>query len=201
VWWSPGLGRITPPRPRQKPQRRRFASGEYRLEGRWQSGPRPRVRAEGRCGGGTWPPATPSARRSRPARVRHGRGGVQPQWQAAGQRLRRRHGAAVEPGHWPPRRQHARCARCGRRWPGRSQVTARPAAALLSHADLGPPWPVGIPSPGLPVPSALCGVLDVVFPPSRGMPLPCADVILGVGGRETAGAPGPGPSGARRCRR
>ena len=33
------------------------------------------------------------------------RGGVQPRWHAAGQRHRRRHGAAVEPGHRPPRRR------------------------------------------------------------------------------------------------
>ena len=33
------------------------------------------------------------------------RGGVQPRRQAAGQRRRRRHGAAVEPGHRPPRRR------------------------------------------------------------------------------------------------
>ena len=40
-------------------------------------------------------------------RERRERGGVQPRRQAAGQRRRRRHGAAVEPGHRPPRRRAA----------------------------------------------------------------------------------------------
>ena len=41
--------------------------------------------------------------RAAPARGRRVRGGVQPGRQAAGQRRRRRHGAAVEPGHRPAR--------------------------------------------------------------------------------------------------
>ena len=45
------------------------------------------------------------------------RGGVQPRWQAAGQRRRRRHGAAVGSGHRPARRRAAadRLWRCWRR--------------------------------------------------------------------------------------
>ena len=57
-----------------------------------------------------WNPATgrpvgdPPRQRPDHRPVRRARGGVQPRRQAAGQRRRRRHGAAVEPGHRPPRR-------------------------------------------------------------------------------------------------
>ena len=76
----------------------------------WRSAPMascwPARTAMARCGCGTRPPATPSARPSTPpAPVRRVRGGVQPRWQAAGQRRRRWHGAAVEPGHRPARRR------------------------------------------------------------------------------------------------
>jgi transcriptional regulator with XRE-family HTH domain len=50
------------------------------------------------------PPGRRAPPRQRPDR--RGHGGVQPRWQAVGQRLRRRrHGAAVEPGHRPARRR------------------------------------------------------------------------------------------------
>ena len=77
---------------------------------RWRSAPTascwPAPTATAPCGCGTRPPAAPSGGppdRLRPCHWRV-RGGVQPRRQAAGRRLRRRHRAAVEPGHRPPRR-------------------------------------------------------------------------------------------------
>ena len=69
-----------------------------------------------------------------PAPGRRDRGGVQPGRQAAGQRRRRRHGAAVEPGHRPARRRTP---------PGRHRrsdggvlgVAFSPDGKLLASAD------------------------------------------------------------------
>ena len=60
------------------------------------------------------------------------RGGVQPRWQAAGQRRRRRHGAVVEPGHRPARRR-APARRSGAQG-GVSGVAFSPDGKLLASA-------------------------------------------------------------------
>ena len=61
-----------------------------------------------------WDPATgqavgtPAATAAPVTACRRERGGVQPGWQDAGQRRRRRHGPAMEPGNRPARRHHPR---------------------------------------------------------------------------------------------
>ena len=117
------------------------------------------------CGCGTRPPGSPPA--SSPGRDRPGqrreRGGVQPGRQAAGQRRRRRHRAAVEPGH-QPQRFPARLLRAERGGvqPGRQAAGQRRRRRHRAAVEPGHRQPVGAPpSPADPG----SGVRGVAFSP------------------------------------
>jgi transcriptional regulator with XRE-family HTH domain len=101
----PACHRLVPPARRRKPQHRRHQSSDRAPARRRRLGrlPHPpgRVRHDDPAGR---PTATRHAAR-RP--VQSVGGGVRPQRQAPGQHRRRRHGAAVEPRHRPPRRRAA----------------------------------------------------------------------------------------------
>ena len=140
---------------------------------RWRSAPTagcwPAATATARCGCGTRPPASPvgAALQTGSGLLACARGGVQPRRQAAGQRRRRRHGAAVEPGHRPPRRRAPSRQRPERRATGwRSAPTAScwPAAAATAPCGCGNPPPASPPArPSTPAPSN--GVHGVAFSP------------------------------------
>ena len=93
------------------------------------------------CGCRTRPPASPSARPSAPAPGQwRDRSGVQPRWQAAGQRRRRRHRAAVEPGHRPPSSRPSRGQRPERalpRWRSAPMASCWPALASTAPCGCG----------------------------------------------------------------
>ena len=97
----------------------------------------PAPTATARCGCGTRPPASPPAGPSAPtpAAAACWRGGVQPGRQAAGQRRQRRHGAVVEPGHRPARRQALGTPAPTSHGRGVTGVAFSPDGKLLASAD------------------------------------------------------------------
>ena len=82
--------------------------------------------------------------------VRRVRGGVQPRRQAAGQRRRRRHGAAVEPGHRPARRRappgHQRLQRRVTGWRSAPTASCWPAPAATARCGCGTRPPASPPA-------------------------------------------------------
>ena len=91
-------------------------------------------------------------------------GGVQPRWHTAGQRRRRRHRAAVEPGHRPPRRRApprpAPRTACPSGWRSVPMAHCWPAAAATARCGCGTRPPASPPArPFTPAPrTALYGV-------------------------------------------
>ena len=121
---APACHRPVPPARRRKPQHRWHRSRDRAPARRRRLGRLPyrpgRFRHHDPAGRAT---ATRHAARRPIHRVR---GGVQPQRQAAGQRRRRRHGAAVEPGYRPRRR----------RAPARQRPVRRYGVAFSSDGKL-----------------------------------------------------------------
>ena len=128
-----GYGVPPPAVPSARPSRP--ASALLAAMARWRSvltaGCWPSAAATARCGCGTPPPVALSTRPTRPAPSTACPGWRSARRHAAGQRRRRRHGAAVEPGHRAPRR---RTAPGHQRLQQRVRVAFSPDGKLLAIA-------------------------------------------------------------------
>ena len=115
-------------RPARRHPRRPHRPGQRRWRSPRTGGCWPAPATTGRCGCGTRPPASPPPPSTATPAGRGG--GVLPGRAAAGQRQRRRDGAAVGPGHRPARRHPRRPHRRGR------AVAFSPDGRLLASAGL-----------------------------------------------------------------
>ena len=197
----------TPSQPSTPPAARTACSG-------WRSAPMascwPAPTAMARCGCGTRPPATPSARPSTPPAplARRARGGVQLRWQAAGQRRRRRHGAAMGSGHRPPWRNPPRHQHRGRRVRGGVQprsASCWPAPTPTARCGCGTRPPATPSQPFMPLAPAL-GTACAGWrsaPSASCWPAPAATARCGCGTRPPAAPsarPSTSPAPVRRVR-